>query len=206
MLWWILPSVFYILSLPSVCHSLPSSPLFHPLSNHLCVSRWTPSTWVSWSFSEQPGWSSCWDRVTPSVFCCGPLYNLSRSDILQCIFHHFDSSHKVDDNVLIFTVSSPTGSSLCLSSHCYAFLHIRHNWNAGILSLIFHKYNRLSQLLVEVKHIYSASVHLVLIHFTNVCVIKCCCCNLHGACLVHSFLTVYCILYIIWGYLHHLLK
>lgn len=61
----------------------PSLPLSFPcpLFIHLCAcpSRWTPSTWVSWSFSGLPGWSSCWDRVTPYVFCYGPLYNLSRS-------------------------------------------------------------------------------------------------------------------------------
>lgn len=43
-------------------------------------SRWTPSTWVSWSFFGQPGWSSCWDRATLSAFYFGHLYSPLRSE------------------------------------------------------------------------------------------------------------------------------
>lgn len=45
-----------------------------------------------------------------------------------CLYHNFWPS--------VFFLSPPTGSSLRLSSHRYAFLHICYNWNAGILSLI----------------------------------------------------------------------
>lgn len=86
----------HVVMIFTICVSHPVSPfclplspsLPRPLSIHLCAcpSRWTPSTWVSWSFSVRPGWSSCWDRVTPSVFCCGPLYNLSRSSFLSFWF------------------------------------------------------------------------------------------------------------------------
>lgn len=34
----------------------------------------------------------------------------------------------------VFTLSSPTGSSLRLPPHCHAFLHICNYWNAGIYS------------------------------------------------------------------------
>lgn len=33
----------------------------------------------------------------------------------------------------LFLLSPPTGSPLRLSSYCNAFLHLCHNWNAGML-------------------------------------------------------------------------
>lgn len=48
-------------------------------------SRWTQSTWVSWSFFGQPGWSSCWDRATRFAFYFGHLYSPLRSES----FHYY---------------------------------------------------------------------------------------------------------------------
>lgn len=72
---------FAICGLHPGCHSLFC--LCHPPCKHTLVSpsRWIPSIWVSWSFSEQLGWSSCWGRATPSAFSCGPSCNPSRCDI-----------------------------------------------------------------------------------------------------------------------------
>lgn len=128
----------------------PSLSLWHLLSNHLCVcsSRWTPSTWVSWSFSGRPGWSSCWDRATPSAFCYGPSYSHSRSNIIYFYLFIFATQgammsltkcHKLWEVFdYVFAVPSLTGSSLCLPSNRHAFLHICHNWNAGIVLLTQH--------------------------------------------------------------------
>lgn len=122
----------------------PSLRLFFPcplfIHIHLCScsSRWTLSTWVSWSFSGLPGWSSCWDRVTPYVFFYGPLYNLSRSSFTSfCSHKDATKSFCLHDRseTTVFTFSSPTGSSLRLPPHCHAFLHICNYWNAGIISV-----------------------------------------------------------------------
>lgn len=96
---------FAICGLHPGCHSLLY--LCHPLCNHALVSpsRWTPSIWVSWSFSEQLGWSSCWGRATPSAFCCGPSCNHSRCDISTTTLF-FPSSLKDEDVFLKEQLSS----------------------------------------------------------------------------------------------------
>lgn len=128
--------VFHVLSVP-VTPQPPTNPTPDPLSPHGRPSRWTPSTWASWSFSARLAWSSCWGRATPSVSCCGLSYNLSRSSSLSsCSEIPSLECRKVESfwQLLIsgaLLLSSPTGSSLRLSPHRDAFLHLRHHWHAG---------------------------------------------------------------------------
>lgn len=52
----------------------------------ICPSLSISSTWASWSCSEQPAWSSYWDKATRSGFSFGPSSSPSK------LFHTFASS------------------------------------------------------------------------------------------------------------------
>lgn len=52
----------------------------------LCPSLLISSTWASWSCSEQPAWSNCWDKATRSGFSFGPSSSPSK------LSHTFASS------------------------------------------------------------------------------------------------------------------
>lgn len=133
----------------------PTLPLLlpHPPTLWLgCPSRWTPSTWASWSFSERLAWSSCWGRATPSVSCCGPSYNLSRCSSLssrsEILTQACRELVRTDAEIILtasnqwrLLLSPPTGSSLRLSPHRDAFLHIRHHWHAGTFPLKNHNWH-----------------------------------------------------------------
>lgn len=151
------PSVFHILSVPVSLRRPhpPSTPPNPPPSLSLWLgrpSRWTPSTWASWSFSERLAWSSCWGRATPSVSCCGPSYNLSRCSSLssrsEILMQACRELVRTDAEIILtasnqwrLLLSPPTGSSLRLSPHRDAFLHIRHHWHAGTFPLKNHKWH-----------------------------------------------------------------